>query len=78
MIASRGFTLFATSMSAALLLSACQPATEDSEVMTAEEAITTTPEPSEAADDMDAHAGHDMSASGDAVDEEQMTDMLKD
>ncbi|WP_413500846.1 DUF305 domain-containing protein [Psychrobacter maritimus] len=78
MIASRRFTLFATSISAALLLSACQPATEDSEVMPAEEAITTTTEPSEAADDMDAHAGHDMSESGDVVDEAQMTDMLKD
>ncbi len=78
MISSRRFTLFATSISAALLLSACQPATEDSEVMPAEEAITTTTEPSEAADDMDAHAGHDMSESGDVVDEAQMTDMLKD
>ena len=78
MIASRRFTLFATSISAALLLSACQPATEDTEVMPAEEAITTTTEPSEAADDMDAHAGHDMSESGDVVDEAQMTDMLKD
>ena len=81
MIASRRFTLFATSISAALLLSACQPATEDTEVIPAEEAITTTTEPSEAAetaDDMDAHAGHDMSESGDVVDEAQMTDMLKD
>ncbi|WP_298908157.1 DUF305 domain-containing protein [uncultured Psychrobacter sp.] len=78
MISSRRFTLFATSISAALLLSACQPATEDTEVMPAEEAITTTTEPSEAADDMDAHAGHDMSESGDVVDEAQMTDMLKD
>ena len=75
MIASRRFTLFATSISAALLLSACQPATEDTEVIPAEEAITTTTEPSEAADDMD---GHDMSESGDVVDEAQMTDMLKD
>ena len=78
MIASRRFTLFATSISAALLLSACQPATEDTEIIPAEEAITTTTEPSEAADDMDAHAGHDMSESGDVVDEAQMTDMLKD
>ena len=78
MIASRRFTLFVTSISAALLLSACQPKTEDTEVTPSEEAIATTTEPSEAADDMDAHAGHDMSASGDAVDEAQMTDMLKD
>ena len=78
MIASRRFTLFVTSISAALLLSACQPKTEDTEVTPSEEAIATTTEPSEAADDMDAHAGHDMTETGDAVDEAQMTDMLKD
>ena len=78
MIASRRFTLFATSISAALLLSACQPKIEDTEVTPSEEAITITTEPSEAADDMDAHAGHDMSESGDVVEEAQMTDMLKD
>ena len=78
MIASRRFTLFVTSISAALLLSACQPKTEDTEVTLSEEAIATTTEPSEAADDMDAHAGHDMTETGDAVDEAQMTDMLQD
>ena len=78
MIASRRFTLFVTSISAALLLSACQPKTEDTEVTPSEEAIATTTEPSEAADDMDAHSGHDMTETGDAVDEAQMTDMLQD
>ena len=78
MISSRRFTLFVTSISAALLLSACQPKTEDTEVTPSEEAIATTTEPSEAADDMDAHAGHDMTETGDAVDEAQMTDMLQD
>ena len=78
MIASHRFTLFATIISAAFLLSACQPATEDTEVIQVEETTSTTFEPSEAADDMDAHAGHDMTETADAVDEAQMTDMLKD
>ena len=77
MIASHRFTLFATSMSAALLLSACQPATENTEVIPVEAAIATSTEPSETAD-MNAHAGHDMTETGDAVDEAQMTDMLED
>ena len=78
MIASRRFTLFATSISAALLLSACQPKTEDTEVLPVEETTSTTSEPSEAAHDMDAHAGHDMMAGDTMTEEAQMTDMLKD
>lgn len=77
MIASRHFALFATSVATTLLLSACQPATEDNEVMPIEEAIQATNEPSETAPE-DAHAGHDVAANDEAIDAEQMTDMLKD
>lgn len=78
MIASRRFTLFATSLAAVMLLSACQPTTDDSEVISIEEATQTTPETPESTDEMDAHGGHDMSESGDATDKAEMTDMLKD
>ncbi len=77
MIASRHFALFATSVATALLLSACQPATEDSEVMPIEEATQATNEPSETAPE-DAHAGHDMAANAVTVNDEKMSDMLKD
>lgn len=75
MIASRHFALFATSVAIALLLSACQPATEDNEVMSIEEATQATNEPSETAPE-DAHAGHDMNDV--TVNAEKMSDMLKD
>lgn len=77
MIASRHFALFATSVGTALLLSACQPATEDNEVMPIEEATQATNEPSEIAPE-DAHAGHDMAANDVTVNAEKMSDMLKD
>jgi len=77
MIASRRFTLFATSMATALLLSACQPATEDNEVMPIEETAQASSESTATAQE-DAHAGHDMAANDKAVNVEQMTDMLKD
>ena len=77
MIASRHFALFATSVATALLLSACQPATEDSEVMPIEEATQATNEPSETAPE-DAHAGHDVAANDVTVNAEKMSDMLKD
>ena len=77
MIASRRFTLFATSMATALLLSACQPATEDNEVMPIEETAQASSESTETAQE-DAHAGHDLAANDEAVNAEQMTDMLKD
>ena len=77
MIASRHFALFATSVATTLLLSACQPATEDSEVMPIEEATQATNEPSETAPE-DAHAGHDMAANAVTVNDEKMSDMLKD
>ncbi len=75
MIASRHFALFATSVATTLLLSACQPATEDNEVMSIEEATQATNEPSETAPE-DAHAGHDMNDV--TVNAEKMSDMLKD
>ena len=77
MIASRHFALFATSVATTLLLIACQPATEDNEVMPIEEATQATNEPSETAPE-DAHAGHDVAANDEAVKAEKMSDMLKD
>ena len=79
MIASRRFTLFATSMAATILLSACQPATNDNEVISIEETTQATPEPSETTDEMDAHASHDMANNNDdAANDARMTDRLKD
>lgn len=77
MIASRHFALFATSVATTLLLIACQPATEDNEVMPIEEATQATNEPSETAPE-DAHAGHDVAANDVTVNAEKMSDMLKD
>lgn len=77
MIASRHFALFATSVATTLLLIACQPATEDNEVMPIEKATQATNEPSETAPE-DAHAGHDMAANAVTVNDEKMSDMLKD
>jgi len=78
MIASRRFLLLVTSLSAALVLSACQPTTEDSQSNPAEETsppVTDMP-----------HAEHDdmaddtlTSDSDNSVnDESQMSDMLRD
>lgn len=78
MIASRRFSLFATSISAALMLSACQPATESNEVMPAEEVAATSTEMPMNHEDMDAHAGHDMTGDDAMADEMQTTDILKD
>ena len=77
MIASRHFALFATSVATTLLLIACQPATEDNEVMPIEEATQATNESSESAPE-DAHAGHDVAANDVTVNAEKMSDMLKD
>lgn len=78
MIASRRFSLFATSISAALMLSACQPATESNEVMPAEEVAATSTEMPMNHEDMDAHADHDMTGDDAMADEMQTTDILKD
>ncbi|MGP5495111.1 CopM family metallochaperone [Psychrobacter celer] len=74
MIASRRFSLLATSIAAALILSACQPATEDE----ATPSDTATPpmtdlevNPADAQTD-------DGLAKDDAANETQMTDMLRD
>ena len=77
MIASRHFALFATSVATTLLLSACQPATEDNEVMPIEKVTQATNEPSETAPEV-AHAEHDMAANDEAVNAEKMSDTLKD
>ena len=69
------FSVIAASVSAALLLSACQPANENVEAhVTEEEATVDATQTNTTA--MDPHAGHDMSA--EATDDESMTDMLKD
>ncbi|WP_296244157.1 MULTISPECIES: DUF305 domain-containing protein [unclassified Psychrobacter] len=78
MIASRRFTLFATSMAATMLLSACQPATDDSKVIPIEEATQAMPEPFESTDERDAHTDQDMTESDDASYKAEMTDMLRD
>lgn len=74
MIASRRFSLLATSIAAALILSACQPATEDNESTEAVTPpvtdITDTPD--------DANADDGLNTDADAVDESQMTDILRD
>src|SRR5690606_28106880 len=77
MIASPLFALFVTNITTILLLSSCQPATEDNEVMPIEKATQATNEPSETAPE-DAHAGHDIAANDVTVKAEQMSDMLKD
>lgn len=76
MIASHRFVLSATSISAALLLSACQPTAEDKQSAPTEEVTSPVTETS--------HAHHE-SMTDDAVidsdsvaDETQLTDMLKD
>ena len=70
--------LFASSISAVLLLSACQPAADESEANVAQDDLETSIEQTESHDDMDDHAGHDMTAADAIVDETPMTDMLKD
>jgi uncharacterized protein (DUF305 family) len=76
MIASHRFALLATSISAALLLSACQPAAENNQSMPVEES---TPPVNDVT-----HAEHDsigdeaLTDSESVTDESQMTDMLRD
>ena len=70
--------LFASSISAVLLLSACQPAADESEANVAQDDLETSIEQTESLDEMDTHAGHDMTTADAIVDETPMTDMLKD
>lgn len=72
------FALFASSVSAALLLSACQPKANDSEVNAVQDDVPVTTEQPESHDEIDAHAGHDMMNADTAADGTLMTDILKD
>ncbi|MEC5209974.1 uncharacterized protein (DUF305 family) [Psychrobacter sp. PL15] len=79
MTTSYRFALLAASVTAALALSACQPAAEGTkatpiaEVMPPPIAV-----PESDADAMDPHAGHDMAAGDSMMDDSQMTDMHRD
>ena len=68
------FSVIAASVSAALLLSACQPTPEKVDPTTTEDVAPVETTDTTAA--VDPHASHDMSA--EATDDESMTDMLKD
>ena len=78
MTALHRFALFTSGISAALLLSACQPAADEREANVAQDDLETGIEQTESHDDMDDHAGHDMTTTDAIVDETPMTDMLKD
>lgn len=75
MIASHRFVLLATSISTALILSACQPKTENSEASLDEETISPVTDMAETPEENDAN---DLSEDEDNIDEGQMTDELKD
>ena len=75
MIASHRFLLLATSISAALLLSACQPTTENNEATTDEEITTPAAEIAETQEEAEAN---DLAKNEAIIDESQMTDVLKD
>lgn len=75
---SHRFALFTSGISAALLLSACQPAADESKVNVAQDDLQDSTEHTESHDEMDAHAGHNMTTTDTAADETPMTDMLKD
>lgn len=76
MIAPRRFALLATSISAALLLSACQPAAEDNQSAPVEENTPPVTEMSHAAHD--SVSDETLIDSDNVADDSQMTDMLKD
>ena len=70
------FACLATSIAAALALSACQPKSENTEsALTAETVPAVDAPQSDAGVETDSHAGHDMGA---APDMSEMSDMLKD
>ena len=75
MIASHRFVLLATSISTALILSACQPKTENSEASLDEETISPVTDMAETPEENDAN---DLSEDEDNIDEGQMTDELRD
>ena len=70
------FSLLAAGISAAFLLSACQPANDTVETPVTEEGATVETSQTDTAA-IDPHAGHDMSAAT-ATDDAPMSDMLKD
>ena len=75
-ISSYRFALLASSISVALALTGCQPANENTEATPTEDVAPAVEdahaEHAEAVTDIDAHAGHDMTAAA------PMSDMLKD
>lgn len=75
-----GFSILAASVSAALLLSACQPTNDNANdtVDPAAEDVTTVETTANDTSTVDPHTEHDMSADGMAMDDEPMSDMLKD
>ena len=75
MIASHRFLLLATSISAALILSACQPTKENNEAATEEKVTTPVTDIAETQDETEAN---DLAENEDIIDESQMTDVLKD
>ena len=70
--------LFASSISAVLLLSACQPAADESEANVAQDDVQVATEQAESLDKADVHEDHEIINIDTAADETQMTDMLKD
>lgn len=75
MTAFHRFALFATGVSAALLISACQPASDDVEVNTVQDDAPVVSEQVDSHKDMDAH---DMMTADTTPDEMPMTDIFKD
>lgn len=75
MTAFHRFALFATGVSAALLISACQPASDDVEVNTVQDDAPVVAEQVDSHEDMDAH---DMMTADTTPDEMPMTDIFKD
>ena len=72
------FALFASGVSVALLLSACQPAADEGKVNVAQDDVQPSTEQAEILDKADAHEDHEIINIDTAADETQMTDMLKD
>ena len=75
MTAFHRFALFATGVSAALLISACQPASDDVEVNAVQDDAPVVSEQVDSHKDMDAH---DMMTADTTPDEMPMTDIFKD
>ncbi len=75
MTAFHRFALFATGVSAALLISACQPASDDVEVNAMQDDAPVVAEQVDSHEDMDAH---DMMTADTTPDEMPMTDIFKD